>query len=91
MDKDCFCKGAPGVTRVTARGQTVGLAGVPEIFQQWLDGGKIPESLSDQEILQALREKNYVAAAMEKDYAAALRCLYAARSRNRPPKEGRLP
>ncbi len=91
MDKGCFCKGSPGVTYVSIRGLTVGLAGLPEIFQQWLDSGKTPESLGDQEILQAFKERNYISTAAEKEYADALRSLYAAKSRNRPLKEGYRP
>ena len=81
MDKDCSCNGEPGVIYVSIHGLAVGLVGIPELFQPWLEGGRAAEELTEEEILQALRKRNHVPAVVEKEYASALRSLFSARIR----------
>jgi hypothetical protein len=76
---DCLCKAMPGVTHLTVRGATIGMAGLRELFLGWKEANRSPDDLTDQAILQGIRARNYVPEPVEADYIAAVRGLYAAR------------
>lgn len=65
--------------KIGARGIVVGLLGLELVFQQLYTLGRLPEEVSDAELLALARRFNYIPrqAAAEADYALALREAYA--------------
>lgn len=77
----CCLPQADGLTyiKVGPRQIVVGMVGLETIFKQLLALGRLPEEISDAEIIGMARKSNYICAdpEAEADYAAALRKAYA--------------
>jgi len=75
-DGDCLCNRPTGVTLVDIAGRRIGISGAEELYRDWLQAGKDPAGLSDEEVLASLRESNYVSSSVEGAYAEAIRSAY---------------
>ena len=75
-DGDCLCNRPTGVTFVDIAGRRVGISGAKELYRGWLEAGRDPAGLSDEEVLAGLRESNYVGSSVEGAYAEAIRSAY---------------
>jgi len=75
-DGECFCNRPAGVTFVEIAGRRVGISGAEELYGGWLQAGRDPAGLSDEEVLAGLRESNYVGSSVEGAYAEAIRSAY---------------
>ncbi len=75
---ECPCGFDPSVQRISVGGSSVGIAGLEDIFRDWLADGKKVQDLTKDLILQAIRRHNYVIPRLEDEYAVAIKARYAA-------------
>jgi hypothetical protein len=75
---ECPCGSDPAVQRITVGGSSVGVAGLKDVFRNWLADGKGVQDLTKDLVIQAIRKHNYVVPRLEDEYAAAIRALYSA-------------
>ncbi len=83
---ECPCGSDPSVHRITVSGSAVGIAGLEDVFRNWLAAGKKSPDLTKDLIMQAIRKHNYVVPRLEDEYAAAIRARYAAYCENVPER-----
>jgi hypothetical protein len=78
----CCLPGAEGLSyiRIGPKQHTVGMMNLEMVFRQLFALGRLPEEVSDDEVVGMARRFNYIAQkpAVEADYADALRQAYAA-------------
>jgi len=65
---------------------SVGIAGLEDVFRNWLAAGKTAQDLTKDQVVQAIREHNYVVPRLEDEYAAAIKTRYAAYCEKSPER-----
>ncbi len=78
----CCLPNVNGVTylKVGPQGRTVGMMGLDKVFQQLVVMGRLPEDVTDAELVGMARQFNWIAdkESIEAEYAVALRRAYEA-------------
>jgi uncharacterized metal-binding protein len=74
----CACASAIPIQKVDIDGQTVPLAGLPLIFEQFHGAGKVPGAEVTKELLEIVKVYNDVPVGTDEEYTSALAREYAA-------------
>jgi hypothetical protein len=74
------------VQRITVNGVSVGVAGLEDIFRNWLAAGKKAADLTKDQVVQSIQGHNYIPPRLEDKYAEAIRAKYAAYCEKSPER-----
>jgi uncharacterized metal-binding protein len=85
----CACGGGLPVARLLIGDETVALAALPLIFNQFRDAGKAPGAATAHELLEAVRLYNPIPPGQDASYRAALERAYAAHCAGRAEDDPR--